>query len=114
MKNLKTLSPLSHKVTVYIPGTNGVYAEADNSEYAEKAATLLSSLYGGATRQENIGYWESEGGALVKEKIITVFAFASVLTDETIEQVINFCENMKDDLKQEAISLEIDGNLYFI
>ena len=114
MKNLKHLIPMSHKVTIYVPGTNGIYAEANNAEYAEKAATLLSSLYGGATQNENVGYWDSEAGILVKEKIITVFSFAAELTEESLDAVVTFCENMKSELKQEAISLEIDGELYFI
>ena len=29
-------------------------------------------------------------------------------------QVIDFCENLKTELKQEAIALEINGEMYFI
>lgn len=114
MKSLKNLIPLKHKVTIYIPGTNGVAEAADNSSWAADAACLLSRLYGGATSQENIGYWVSGTGEVVTEKIITVYAYADKLNDETMTEVVTFCERMKNELKQEAISLEIDNNLYFV
>ena len=114
MKSLKKLIPLNRKITVYIPGTSDIDKAADNSGWAADAAHLLSSLYGGATSTENIGYWVSGTGELVQEKIITVFSYAEKLTDNDVSKVIEFCENMKRELKQEAISLEIDNKLYFV
>lgn len=114
MKSLKKLIPLDRKVTIYIPGTNGVSEAADNTGWAEQAAALLSSLYGGATSQENIGYWVSGTGKLVTEKIITVYAYASKLSDSDVGRVVEFCETLKRELKQEVISLEIDNKLYFV
>ena len=40
---------LAHKVTVYVPGTVGAAAAGDTSEWIARAASLLSSRFGGAT-----------------------------------------------------------------
>lgn len=115
MTNLKQYIPLKHKVTIYIPGTNGVSTLADNGEHVKSAAALLSRLYGGATATENLGFWTSPSEGLVTEKITTVYSYASALDDNgELTQVLQFCESLKKALAQEAISLEVDNELYFI
>lgn len=114
MKNskLEKLFTLSHKVTVYVPSTVEINKEIDNAEYVDEVASLLSSLFGGATSSQAIGYWNSPTAGLVKEKTTIVFAFAESL--EKIDLVIDKCEELKNILKQDAIALEIDGQMYFI
>lgn len=109
---LEKLFTLSHKVTVYVPSTMDINKEIDNAEYVDEVATLLSSLFGGATSSQAIGYWNSQTAGLVKEKTVIVFAFAESL--EKIDLVIDKCEELKEKLKQDAIALEIDGQMYFI
>lgn len=109
---LEKLFTLSHKVTVYVPSTMDINKEIDNAEYVDEVATLLSSLFGGATSSQAIGYWNSPTAGLVKEKTVIVFAFAESL--EKIDLVIDKCEELKEKLNQDAIALEIDGQMYFI
>lgn len=114
-EKLKKLIPLNHKVTVYVPSTQGVYAEADNSQWVNATAELLSNCFGGATSTQALGYWVSEEAGLVKEHPVLVFAYAK--EDDFIKKldlVIDFCYKMKDELEQEAISLEVDNQLYLI
>ena len=49
---------------------------------------------------------------LEKENTKMVFAYAESLDE--IDVVIDKCEALKNELKQDAIALEIDGQMYFI
>lgn len=114
-KRLEKLQPLRHRVAIYVPGTNGVNTAADNARYVKMAAATLSNLFGGATATPAIGYWMSDAAGLVEEKTTIVYAYAgNEALEDKLGAVIEFCEGMKEELKQEAISLELDSALYFI
>ena len=112
---LKNMFKLSSKITVYIPSTTDIDKEIDNSAYVDAAATLLSNCFGGATATNALGCWTSPTKGLVKEKTTLVFAYCT--TDdlnEHIEKVVDFCKNIKAELKQDAIAMELNGEMYFI
>ena len=112
---LKNMFKLSSKVTVYVPSTVDINKEIDTSAYIDNCATLLSNCFGGATSTNALGCWTSPTMGLVKEKTTLVFAYCTTeQLDEHIEKVIDFCESMKAELKQDAIALEINGEMYFI
>lgn len=115
MKELKNLVALRHKITVYVPATVDVDKAVDNSAQVDAAAALLSGLFGGATSSPAVGYWLTSSGQLVKEKTTVVFAFAAEKAlEDGAAQVVDFCRNLKEEMRQEAIALEIDGAMYFI
>lgn len=107
---LQNLFKLSSKVTVIVPATINTNEEIDNTIYVDRVASLMSDLFGGATATTTLGYWKSPTAGLVKEKSTTVFAYCSENDLQSgIDKVIDFCE-----LKQDAIALEINGEMYFI
>lgn len=112
---LKNMFKLSSKITVYIPSTVDINQTADTKKYVDACAVLLSESFGGATSCEALGYWVSNSAGLVKERSTMVFAYCSDADlQNKIENVIDFCETMKTELKQDAIALEINGEMYFI
>ena len=112
---LKNMFKLSSKVTIYVPSTMDIDNPIDTSAYIDNCATLLSNCFGGATSTETLGYWTSPTAGLVKERSTMVFAYCTDTDLQAhIEKVIDFCENMKTELKQDAIALEINGEMYFI
>jgi len=112
---LKNMFKLSSKITVYIPSTVDINQTADTKKYVDACAVLLSESFGGATSCDALGYWSSPTAGLVKEKSTMVFAYCSDKDlQNKIENVIDFCETMKTELKQDAIALEINGEMYFI
>ena len=68
---------LAHKVTVYVPGTVGAASAGDTSEWIARAASLLSSRFGGATSSPAVGYWLSDVHGLIRENTTIVFAYAA-------------------------------------
>lgn len=118
LSQLKNRVHLQHKVAIYVPSTVDIDKAADTSKWVENAASGLVNLYGGATVTDGVGYWFSdEKQAMIRESVKIVYAFCddpAGLDGEKINQVLSFCEQMKKALNQEAISLEIDNELYFI
>ena len=112
---LKNIFKLSSRVTVYVPSTIDINTEIDTTKYLDKTATLLSDCFGGATSTPALGYWVSPTAGLVKEKTTMIFAYCDEKSlNEKIDSVIDWCETMRVELKQDAIALEINGEIYFI
>ena len=117
MKNakLKNMFKLSSKVTIYVPSTVNVNEAIDTSKQVDETARMLSACFGGATSTKALGYWVSPEAGLVKELSTMVFAYC---TSEQLEQfadlIVEHCENLKKELAQDAIALEINGEMYFI
>ena len=112
---LQACIKLSSKVTVYVPATQGTATATDNSEAVKATASLLASLFGGSTSTPALGYWLSPVSGLVAENTTVVFAYASDSDlQQHIGQVVDYCEELKRSMEQEAIALEINGDMYFI
>ena len=112
---LENLFKLSSKVTVIVPATKNITEEIDNTPYVDRVASLLSDLFGGATATTTLGYWKSPTAGLVKEKSTTVFAYCKQSDLEAhIDKVIDLCQALKEELTQDAIALEINGEMYFV
>lgn len=112
---LQNLFKLSSKVTVIVPATVNINEEIDNTPYVDKVASTMSECFGGATATQTLGFWQSPTAGLVKEKSTTVFAYCSE-TDlqKNVDKVIELCEQLKVEMSQDAIALEINGEMYFI
>jgi len=112
---LKNAFKLSSRITLYVPATINTNKEIDNTKYVDQAASLFSSCFGGSTSTPALGYWLSNTQGLVKEKTTIVFAYCNNnQLEQNIDQVVEFCEGLKTEMSQEAIALEINGEMYFI
>jgi len=111
---LQNAFKLSSKITLYVPATIHD-KEIDNTKYVDKAASLFSECFGGSTSTPALGYWLSGSIGLIKEKTTIVFAYCKD-TDlqANIDKIIEHAETLKTELQQEAIALEINGEMYFI
>ena len=117
---LNGLDALKARVTVYVPATVGTSDAADNAREVDSVAAALSAWFGGATIQPGAGCWMSETCGLVKEDTTTIYAACTAEhLAEKIGDVLELCRNLKVEMKQEAIALQLDGvpgssGLYFI
>lgn len=115
MKTLKNCITLSGQVKIYVPSTNNVSELANTAEWVDRALGLLSKSFGGATATKALGAWVTNGGSLVKEDVTLVMAFCEQSSLEVeIDAIYQFCVEMKVMLSQEAIALEVNGNLYLV
>lgn len=114
-KKLKSLIALRHNVRIFVPSTIDVDKELDNTGYVDAILKDFSEKFGGATSYLAMGAWSSPQAGLVKEKVTIVEAFCTeAQLEENIEKVIELAEDLKRELKQEAIALQINNELYFV
>ena len=115
MKQLKFKFDLSCKVCIYVPATINVNEQIDNSEYVERVIKQLATMFGGATASQAVGGWVCESGEVVLENTTIVYSFCTEKDlQERISDVLSICNELKLELSQEAISLEINGQLAFV
>jgi hypothetical protein len=115
-KSLKNLFKLSHKVSLYVPtkDKNNIDLPAELiQKMIDITALKFSEVNGGATSTEALGYWKSLAGELIKEKVVVVFSYSNNL-EKSIEAAIETGEQLKEMANQDAISLEVNNELYFI
>jgi len=115
MKNLKYKFDLDCKVAIYVPSTNEVDKPTDNTEHVKDVIKRLSLMFGGATASNAVGGWVTSYGETVIERINIVYSFCTTTQlNDHIEDVIAICEQLKRDMKQEAVTLEVNGQVKFI
>ena len=113
MKEIKNSLRLDKKIVCYIPATIGPAAAADNSSQVNRAAAFLSEAFGGSTIQPGRGCWISDAAGLVTEDTTLVYAFTDAAgLEDHVDSIVDFMEALKIEMRQEAVSLEIDGVLY--
>lgn len=105
------------RVAVYVPGTSGPNTEdaALAEQVTEQAAAAFSELFGGATITGAAGAWVSESLGLIREAVNIVYSFT---TPETLNRnagaILEIVERVKREMRQEAVSVEIDNALYLV
>lgn len=108
---------LSHVVKIYIPSTvkgNIEITEEAQQKFVDQALTRFSQWFGGATAVDGEGAWVDKDQKLIKENVTIVYAYAEKLDKKSLNQVVAYAKQLKEDLAQYAISLEVDGKMYFI
>lgn len=115
MKTLKFKFDLDCKVSIYVPSTVEVNKEVDNKEQVKRVITELSQMFGGATATEAVGGWVCDNGQTILEKVTIVYSFCnSESLQKHFEDIYGICERIKKDMSQEAVTLEINGQVKFV
>lgn len=115
MKKLKFKFDLNSRVAIYVPSTTDAVNSCDNSGMVKYVLTELSNMFGGATATPAIGGWVSESHGLITENVTIVYAFCkSEDFAKRIGDVLAICEKIKNDMQQEAVTLEYNGQIAFI
>lgn len=106
---------LPQRVALYVPGTQDINHATDNAAQVERVAREFCGWFGGATAQQSTGYWVSDNAGLVREAVTIVFAActADQLRDR-LPDVLTLAQQIKQDMAQEAVSVELNGTLYII
>lgn len=106
---------LPQRVTLYVPGTQGTATATDNAAQVERVAREFCKMFGGATAQPSAGYWISDNAELVREAVTIVYAACTAdQICEHLPDVLQLAQQIKQDMAQEAVSVELNGTLYII
>ena len=105
----------TNQIGIYIPTTIDVDQQVNTTVYIEKSLEFMGKLFGGATHEKVRGVWNSEEVGIVAEDIHLIRSFCSpTLLDQHLNAVVDFMEAMKQELKQEAMALEINNKMMLI
>ena len=106
---------LQSRVSIYVPSTKNVNEHIDNTEIVMRTIGQLSDWFGGATASKAIGGWRCQDGSVVVEDVTIVYSFC---TDEQLQEhahdILGVCERIKEEMTQEAVTLEINGQVKFV
>ena len=108
---------LQNRVAIYVPSTSdAVNSDAALSErMTEQVAARLSELFGGATISLAAGAWMSAEHGLIREDVQIVYSFCDAeQLAENAAEVKRLAEQVKREMRQEAVSVEVNSTLYFI
>lgn len=115
MKTLKFKFDLDSKVAIYVPSTINVSEETDNRKQVLNVIRRLSEMFGGATASDAVGGWVSQTGEVIVEKVKVVYSFCTTgQLKDRIDDILSICEDLKNEMKQEAVTLEINGQVKFV
>jgi hypothetical protein len=114
-KKLKNLITLSCNVKIYVPSTVNINENTNNELITIETLEFLAKRFGGSTSYKATGYWLSPQHGLVGEKIMICESFCdSQKLEKFIGEIIDFCQDMKELLKQESVAIEINNELHLI
>jgi hypothetical protein len=110
---------LKNNFKIYIPSTFDVNGKVDKKKLSDIKKDITSEVaktFGGFTSYKVDGGWlNEETGEIVEEGVEIIQVFTSrKLLKKNKSLIYNLCNKIKKELKQQAISLEIDNKLNFI
>ena len=106
---------LPQRVALYVPSTTDTDKPTDNAAQVERVARDFCGWFGGATAQPSAGYWLSDSAGLVREAVTIVYAACTAdQLRERLPDVLTLAQQIKQDMSQEAVSVELNGALYII
>lgn len=115
MQELHRRLSLTHTVAIFIPSTLDVDQAFDNTQQVKQTIHFLGGLFGGAVSNQADGVWKSEDKGLVTEQVTIVRAFVSKqLLDKHLDDVIDYATQLKTDMKQEAVAVDVDSQLVLV
>ena len=105
----------NNHIGIFIPTTFDVNNYFDTTPYIDRTLSFLGERFGGATSEEAKGIWNSEDIGLVGEKLYKVHTYAtSNDLKNFLDEVVDYVRDIKTELKQEAMAIEVNQKLTLI
>jgi CRP-like cAMP-binding protein len=105
----------TNQIALFIPTTVDVDKTLDTGEYVEQTLNFLAERFGGATSKEAQGVWNSQQAGLVGETVFIVNTYVTqAALRKHLDEVVEYVKQLKTDLKQEAMALEVNKKLTLI
>ena len=106
---------MDNKVSIYVPSTVNVNQRTNNKKQVIDTIKKMCLLFGGATSYKCAGGWIADNGDIVTEQVNIVYSFCDKHSlHNNLAKVINICQQIKKDMAQEAVTLEVNGKATFI
>jgi hypothetical protein len=104
-----------HQICIFIPTTINIDQPFDSTIYVNKTMVFLGEKFGGATSSQARGVWNSDNSGIVNEVVHLVVSYT---TEDDLNkfanEVIEYIKLLKDELKQDAMALEINKKMILV
>ena len=105
----------TNSIGIFIPTTLDADQEADTSKYMDEAMNFMAERFGGATCKTANGVWHSEKLGLIGEVVYIVHSYITQADmNSHLDEVVDYIKEMKKELRQEAMALEVNQKLTLI
>ncbi len=104
-----------HQISAFIPTTAGVDRPVDTSAVVQRTLTFFTQRFGGATAAAAQGAWHSQAVGIVSEQVHLVTSHTT--QDDLgrhLDEVIDHMRQIKRELGQEAMAIEVDRKLMLL
>ena len=104
-----------NSISIIIPSTLDADVEIDNSEYVAKYLSILSKEYKKITVNNSEGSWYSDDlNKVIIEKNTIITINDKNLSAEDINSMLNLAILIREDMKQEAVSVLVNDSLCIV
>lgn len=105
----------TNSIGIFIPTTTKGNRKTNTEPIRDKAMAFMAERFGGATCKSAEGVWHSEELGLIDEAIYIVQSYSTrEALNHYLDEVILFIKNLKRELDQEAMALEVNNKLTLI
>lgn len=104
---------LSHVASIFVPSTVNVNQTVDTSQIVNGILAQLSSQFGGASCIDVTGAWLSDSSGLVVESVKRIFCYGTD-KDELFAAFSSLAEEIKAELTQDAVLIDVDNVGYLV
>ncbi len=109
-----TKQALSDYAIVYIPSISKSGRPCASAYYTDKVSKKFAILFGGFTTTQSIGGYVDTEGKLIQENVTLIKSFLPNLDNETQLNLFRIASNLKVEMEQESIALEVSGQMFFV
>jgi hypothetical protein len=104
-----------HQISAYIPTTLGVDQPIDTRDVVKRTLTFFTERFGGATASQADGAWNSNASGVVSERVHLVVSHTTKEgLGQHLDEVIEHMKEIKRELGQEAMAIEVDRKLMLL
>ncbi len=105
----------NNRIGIIIPSTVDVNQPIDPGKYVEETLAFLGERFGGATCEVAQGIWNSSEVGLVGEQVFLVHSYTTTSNlRKHLDEVVEYVRILKNELRQEAMALEVNRKLTLI
>ena len=104
-----------NSISIVIPSTLDADVEIDNSEYVTKYLSILNKEYKKIIVSNSVGSWYSDDlNKVIIEKNTIITINSKNLSVEDINSMLNLAILIREDMKQEAVSVLVNDSLCIV
>ena len=104
-----------NSISIVIPSTLDADIEIDNSEYVSKYLSILNKEYKKIIVNNSVGSWYSDDlNKVIIEKNTIITINSENLSAEDVNSMLNLAILIREDMKQEAVSVLVNNSLCIV